>query len=157
MLDVQGAESVQVLAPEALLIFLTTETEDELVKRLKARKGAEKEDLNLRIAMARQELKQISRFDYVVVNRENQLDDTVDTIEAIIEAEHHGFITERLLYELPDSWSRSLQRHKVTRQRTAQVGTGSHKLAYGHRYSDLSYPIMRLITCLEWITLLHLA
>ena len=87
--DVQGAESVQILAPEALLIFLTTETEDELVKRLKARKGAEKEDLNLRIAMARQELKQITRFDYVVVNREDHFDETVDTIEAIIVAEHH--------------------------------------------------------------------
>jgi guanylate kinase len=87
--DVQGAESVKALAPEVLLIFLTTETEDELVKRMKARAGAEKEDLNLRIAMARQELKQISRFDYVIVNRECRLDETVDAIEAIIEAEHH--------------------------------------------------------------------
>jgi guanylate kinase len=88
-LDVQGAESVQKLAPETLLIFLITEDEDELVNRLKSRKGTDAEDLNLRIAMARQELKQITRFDYVVVNRENRLDETVDTIRAIIVAEHH--------------------------------------------------------------------
>lgn len=88
-LDVQGAESVRKLAPEALLIFLTTENEDELVNRLKSRQGGEAEDLNLRIAMARQELKLISQFDYVVINRDNQLDETVNTIQAIIVAEHH--------------------------------------------------------------------
>jgi guanylate kinase len=87
--DVQGADSVRKLAPEALLIFLTTEDEDELVNRLRAAKRGVAEDLNLRIAMARQELKQIGRFDYVVINRENQLDETVHTIQAIITAEHH--------------------------------------------------------------------
>jgi len=87
--DVQGADSVRKLAPEALLIFLTTEDEDELVNRLRAAKRGVAEDLNLRIAMARQELKQIGRFDYVVINRENQLDETVHTIQAIISAEHH--------------------------------------------------------------------
>ena len=28
-------------------------------------------------------------FDYVIVNREYHLDETVDTIRAIIDAEHH--------------------------------------------------------------------
>jgi guanylate kinase len=37
-LDVQGAETVRRLAPGALLIFITTESEEELVGRLKARK-----------------------------------------------------------------------------------------------------------------------
>lgn len=95
-IDVQGSESVKALAPEALLIFLTAESEDELVRRLKTRAGAEKEDLNLRIAMARQELKQIARFDYVVVNRENHLSETVDAIEAIITAEHHKVLHRKV-------------------------------------------------------------
>ncbi len=30
-----------------------------------------------------------NEFDYIVVNRDNQLDETVDTVIAIIEAEHH--------------------------------------------------------------------
>ena len=86
--DVQGAATVRELCPEALLIFLTTQDEKELVSRLMRRKSETPEGLKLRIATARQELKRIGEFDYVVVNRENQLDKAVDTIVAIIQAEH---------------------------------------------------------------------
>lgn len=88
-IDVQGAATIRKLCPEALLIFLTTKDEDELVSRLIARKSETPEGLKLRIATARQELKQIDQFDYVVVNPQEQLNETVDTIEAIIHAEHH--------------------------------------------------------------------
>jgi guanylate kinase len=88
-LDVQGAESIRKLCPDALLIFLTTQDEDELVRRLRDRKSETPEGINLRIATARQELKRIDLFDYIVVNREAQLNDTLDTIMAIIRAEHH--------------------------------------------------------------------
>jgi guanylate kinase len=87
-LDVQGAASVRKLAPEAVLIFLTTESEEALVKRLKARKTETVEDLSLRIATARQELKRVSEFDYVIVNADGCLDQTVETVMAIIRAEH---------------------------------------------------------------------
>ena len=88
-LDVQGAATVRKMAPEAVLIFLTTETEDELVSRLKARKTETAEGLNLRIATARQEMKRANEFDYVVVNKDDRLNEAVDTIQAIIHAEHH--------------------------------------------------------------------
>lgn len=88
-IDVQGAATIRALCPDALLIFLTAQDEAELVKRLKLRKSESPEGLNLRIATARQELKRIDLFDYVVVNRDDGLDETVDTIEAIIRAEHH--------------------------------------------------------------------
>lgn len=88
-LDVQGAESVRKLAPDALLIFITVENEEELVRRLQTRKTETPEELKLRIATARRELTRIHEFDYVIVNREDELDKTVDTIRAIIEAEHH--------------------------------------------------------------------
>jgi guanylate kinase len=87
--DVQGAESIRKLCPDALLIFLTTQDEDELVRRLRDRKSETPEGINLRIATARQELKRIDLFDYIVVNREAQLNETLDTIMAIIRAEHH--------------------------------------------------------------------
>jgi guanylate kinase len=87
--DVQGAATVRELSPEAVLIFLTTQTEAELERRLRSRKTETPEGLKLRIATARQELKRIREFDYVVVNHENHLDDTVDTILAIITAEHN--------------------------------------------------------------------
>ncbi len=88
-IDVQGAATIRKLAPAALLIFLTTTSEEEMVNRLKARKSENSEGLALRIATARQELKRIDEFDYVVVNSDFHLDETVDTLVAIIQAEHH--------------------------------------------------------------------
>jgi len=87
-LDVQGAATVRKLAPEAVLVFLTTESEDALVRRLKARQTETAENLSLRIATARQELKRAAEFDYVIVNADGHLDETVDTVIAIIQAEH---------------------------------------------------------------------
>jgi len=86
--DVQGAATVRKLAPEAVLIFLTTQGEEELVSRLKARRTESAEELALRLATARQELKRVSEFDYVIVNSDGHLDDTVDAVVAILRAEH---------------------------------------------------------------------
>ena len=88
-IDVQGAETVRKLAPEALMIFITTESEAELVQRLETRKTETADSLAIRIATARKELKRVAAFDYVIVNRDFQLDYTVDMIRAIIDAEHH--------------------------------------------------------------------
>jgi len=88
-LDVQGAETVRKMAPEALMIFITTQNEQELVHRLETRKTETVDSLAIRIATARKELKRVEAFDYVIVNRDFQLDKTVDLIRAIIDAEHH--------------------------------------------------------------------
>ena len=88
-LDVQGAAKIRSLtAGGAALIFLTTTTEEELVDRLRARKTETPEGLNLRIATARKELERLTEFDYCVINHDLALDDTVDKIIAIIDAEH---------------------------------------------------------------------
>ncbi len=88
-IDVQGAATIRKIYPEALLIFLTTKDEEELANRLRTRQSETSEKLKLRIATSRQELKSVEIFDYVVINRERQLDETIDNIEAIICAEHH--------------------------------------------------------------------
>lgn len=88
-IDVQGAETIRRLAPDALLIFLTVENEQEMVDRLTARSTERPDSLKLRIATCRMELRRISQFDYIVPNRANCLNETVDTILAIIRAEHH--------------------------------------------------------------------
>jgi guanylate kinase len=88
-LDVQGAATIRKLFPDALLIFLTTETPQELENRLKARKTEDPEAMKLRIATAHEEVKRVVEFDYVVENRDSRLDETVDIIKAIITAEHH--------------------------------------------------------------------
>ena len=87
-LDVQGAATIRKTIPGALLIFLTTSSEKELERRLQARKTENKKDLELRIATAREEYGRVGEFDYVVANREDRLDEAVDTIIAIIKAEH---------------------------------------------------------------------
>jgi guanylate kinase len=95
-LDVQGAATVRRLAPEAVLIFLTTRNEDELVNRLKGRKTENPEELSLRIATARQELKRVAEFDYVIVNSDGCLDNTIETVRAIILAEHQRVIPRKV-------------------------------------------------------------
>ena len=87
-IDVQGAESVRKLAAESLLIFITCEGEDELERRLRERKTETADSLSLRIATARKELQRIEAFDYVIVNEDFHLDDTVDKVRAVISAEH---------------------------------------------------------------------
>jgi len=87
--DVQGAATIRALAPQALLIFLLAASEGELERRLRTRRTESQEDLALRLQTARQEIERLDLFDYAVVNRDFALDGTVDTILAIIHAEHH--------------------------------------------------------------------
>jgi guanylate kinase len=86
--DVQGAATVRRLVPEAVLIFLTASSEEELEQRLLARGGDSPEQLQKRIATARQEMARLPEFDYVVVNRDGELDQAVEDVIAIMQAEH---------------------------------------------------------------------
>jgi len=95
-IDVQGAGTIRKLVPDAVLIFLTTESEEAMVQRLQARQTETPEGLKLRIATARQELKRASEFDYAVVNKQSCLDATVDDIYAIIVAEHHRVLQRKV-------------------------------------------------------------
>jgi guanylate kinase len=88
-IDVQGAATIRQISPQALLIFLTTQNEGEMIERLKQRKTETTDGLNKRIETAREELKRVHEFDYVVINKDCHLDEAVDTILAIIRAEHH--------------------------------------------------------------------
>jgi guanylate kinase len=88
-LDVQGAATIRRLCPDALMIFLTVQDEEDMVNRLLERKTETPEGLKLRIATARKEMTHADSFDYVVVNRVHHLDETVDIIVSIIVAEHH--------------------------------------------------------------------
>jgi guanylate kinase len=85
--DVQGASTVRRLIPNAVSIFLTAESEGALVERLRRRRTDSEEQLQRRIATARTELAFAGQFAYRVVNRECSLDDTVDTVLAIMRAE----------------------------------------------------------------------
>ena len=85
--DVQGAATMKRLLPEAVSVFLVAESEKELVDRLVARKTEEGDRMRTRIETAREEMGRMREFDYVVVNRDGQMRETVERIESIVNAE----------------------------------------------------------------------
>ncbi len=86
--DVQGAATVRRLVPNAVSVFLTTRSEDGLVRRLQQRKQDTAEGMALRTATARQEMKRAEEFDFCVVNPENQPEVAVAHVLSIIDAAH---------------------------------------------------------------------
>jgi guanylate kinase len=87
-LDVQGADTIKSIIPEAITIFLTVESEQELLARLRERRTESAAALQKRLDTARREMERIPEFDYTVVNRHCALDEAVDDVVAIIRAEH---------------------------------------------------------------------
>lgn len=86
--DIQGAQTLRrVLGDSAVFVFLMAESETALVERLVERKTESREELLVRIATAREEIKHVKNFDYVVVNAEGKLDVAVKLVESIIDAE----------------------------------------------------------------------
>ena len=86
-IDVQGAATIRRLIPEAVTIFLVAENEEKLMRRLRERKTESPDRLKMRIATARKEMQHLRRFHYVVVNRDDCQDETVDNVISIIQAE----------------------------------------------------------------------
>ncbi len=87
--DVQGAATLRLLCPGAVLIFLIPDNEQEWLERLNSRKTETVESLAVRVSTARSELEKMAGFDYVVVNAHDRLHEAVATIMNIIDAEHH--------------------------------------------------------------------
>jgi len=87
--DVAGAATLKSKYPEAVLIFLIPTDEVEWLNRFKARNTETPESLEIRRRTVKHELEQLPRFDYLVVNKEDRLDETVNLVLDIIKVEHH--------------------------------------------------------------------
>jgi guanylate kinase len=85
--DVQGAATVRQLAPEAVSIFMLPGSFQELQDRLAERMTETSPEMERRLKVAREELRQVGDFDYRVVNSTGHLDRAVADIDAIIVAE----------------------------------------------------------------------
>ncbi|MBK8429916.1 MAG: guanylate kinase [Chloroflexi bacterium] len=92
--DPQGAATLKALMPSAVFIFLMAESEEAMARRLRDRRSDTAEAVQLRLAIARQEMQRIPEFDYCVINREGELTQTIAQIENIIEAARHRTDTE---------------------------------------------------------------
>ena len=85
--DVQGAATIKKLAPQAVFIFLLPPSVNELAARLNRRYTESPESMALRLRACEHEMKQISKFDYVVFNHRDQIESAVNEIKSIITAE----------------------------------------------------------------------
>jgi len=85
--DIQGATTIKKILPQAVFIFLMPPSIEELATRLKQRHTESSFDLALRLKTAEEEIKQLSLFDYVVMNKQDEIDQAVSQIKAIITAE----------------------------------------------------------------------
>jgi guanylate kinase len=83
----QGAATIRKLLPDVLSIFIVAESEAQLVQRLISRKTEPLDRMLTRVQTAREETQRIREFDYVVVNREGQLDECVRDCCRILDAE----------------------------------------------------------------------
>lgn len=94
--DVQGAATIKGLLPQGVFIFLAPASLEELEARLRQRRTESAEALELRLRTAREEMKRLPLFDYVVVNAQGQMDRAVLQIQAIIAAEKCRVLPRRV-------------------------------------------------------------
>ena len=85
--DVQGAATIRKILPQAVFIFLMPPSMEELELRLKQRHSESSIDLALRLEKAKEEIKNLPLFDYVITSYQNKLKDVVSQIDAIVAAE----------------------------------------------------------------------
>jgi guanylate kinase len=85
--DVQGAATIKKILPQAVFIFLRPPSMEELEKRLRRRRSESLEDLALRLDKAKEEIKSLPLFDYVITSHQNKLDEVLSQIDTIVAAE----------------------------------------------------------------------
>lgn len=83
--DVQGANALMKLFPEGVYVFVAPPNLEELRSRITGRGTDQPGDIETRLDTARHELRQMARYDYLVVN--DDLDEAARKLEAIIVAE----------------------------------------------------------------------
>ena len=85
--DVQGAATIKKILPQAVFIFLVPPSMKELELRLEQRRSESSVDLALRLEKAKEEIKSLPLFDYVITSYQGKIDDIISRIDAIITAE----------------------------------------------------------------------
>lgn len=93
-IEVQGAAKVRAKCPDAVLIFIIPPSFEELSRRLHGRNTDSEEVIAGRLQKAREEYKEIPKYDYLVVN--DKVADAAEEIISILEAE--GCRTKRRIH-----------------------------------------------------------
>lgn len=85
-IEMQGALQIKENYPEAVLVFLTPPSYDELRKRLVGRGTETDEVIAKRLRRAAEECAYLEKYDYIVVN--NELDPCVEQVHQLIQSVH---------------------------------------------------------------------
>ena len=85
IIEIEGAANIKKLIPEAVFIFIMPPSLKELVRRLKKRGTEDNEKILKRFHAAYQEINEVTKYNYVVVN--DKLEDAVNKVESILNAE----------------------------------------------------------------------
>ena len=85
VIDVQGARQVRSRGIETVSIFVLPPSADILEQRLRGRSKDSEEQIQRRLAVARREVGEYNRYEYVVIN--DEVESAVDRLRAIIMAE----------------------------------------------------------------------
>jgi guanylate kinase len=84
VIDVQGAERVRNLCPDAVSVFIRPPTFEELEARLRGRGDLSEERIRGRLATSREEMARAGEFDYIIIN--DTLDRAVEELERLVRA-----------------------------------------------------------------------
>lgn len=87
-IEIQGALKVKKQFPEALLIFITPPTAEELKSRLIGRGTEGIDKVKQRLQRAADEVVHMEYYDYIVLNETDKLEECVEMIHHIIQNEH---------------------------------------------------------------------
>ena len=85
-IEIQGAMKIKEKIPEALLVFVTPPTVEELERRLTGRGTETAQVIADRLARAGEEAKGMEQYDYILVN--DTVEECVDHLHQIIVSEH---------------------------------------------------------------------
>lgn len=86
-IEIQGAMKVKEKIPEALLVFVTPPSMEELKRRLVGRGTETPEVIESRIARAFEEAQGMDNYDYLLIN--DELEACVEQLHQIIGGEHY--------------------------------------------------------------------
>lgn len=99
-IEVDGGRQIKkLLGDDCVLIMLTAPNADEQEKRLRER-GTESDDvINGRLERTREEIKEASAYDYIVVNENKKSSECAGVIVSIIKAEHKRYKRNKYFLE----------------------------------------------------------
>jgi guanylate kinase len=116
-IDVQGARQFARAFPESVLVFLLPPSTDVLIGRLRARQTEDDGKLLVRLRSAREELREVGAYQYVVVN--DDLEQAFSQVASIVDAEtvrHRRLpLLDERLAELIGALDRQIHEYSSTR------------------------------------------